>query len=332
MSDARPLPYNARPKVDDRERRAAMELVRGLHNLRARHRGCVLTVGAFDGIHRGHQEMIRIVREQAARCSLTATVLSFEPMPREFFARGEPPARLTRLREKVAAFQMYGVERFVCARFDERLRSMEPEAFIREVLHDALGVAHIVVGHDFKFARNLTGNVETLRQAGAHCGFGVTEVPPFELHGERVSSSRVREALGIGDLAHAARLLGRPYRMTGKVVHGGKLGRSLGFPTANLRLHRRATPLAGVFAARVSGCGLKDAPAVASLGTRPAVDGKELLLEAHVFDFAGDLYRQYLHVDFIARLRDERWFPDLNALVEQMHEDARLARTILASS
>ncbi len=157
-------------------------------------------------------------------------------------------------------------------------------------------------------------------------------MPAFSLEGERVSSSRVREVLAEGDLDVAARLLGRRYAMTGKVVHGGKLGRKLGFPTANIRLHRRMPPLRGVFATRVSGGPLKDAPAVASLGTRPAVDGKEFLLEAHVFDFEGDLYREYLQVEFVARLRDEEWFPNLDALVEQMQRDAARARSILVSS
>lgn len=309
-----------------------MEVIRGLHNLRPRHRGCVLTVGAFDGVHRGHQEMIRIVRERAADRGRPATVLSFEPIPREFFAKAEPPARLTRFREKADALCAYGIERFVCARFDERLRSMEPETFIERVLVEALGAQHVVVGHDFKFGCNLRGGFDMLVQAGARLGFEVTQVPPYSIDGERVSSSRVREMLAGGDLAGAARLLGRPYRMTGKVVHGGKLGRTLGFPTANLRLHRRTTPLKGVFATRVSGGPLKNAPAVASLGTRPVVNGGELLLEAHVFDFEGDLYREYLHVDFIARLRDEQWFPTLDALVEQMQRDAALARSTLASS
>ena len=154
-------------------------------------------------------------------------------------------------------------------------------------------------------------------------------MPPFVVDGERVSSSLIRAALGAGDLARAAKLLGRPYRMTGKVLHGEKLGRKLGYPTANLRLHRRTTPLAGVFAIRVTGGGLLNAPGVASLGTRPAVNGKELLLEAHVFDFAGDLYRRYVHVDFIERLRDELWFADMDALVEQMHKDAAQARRVL---
>ncbi|HLS80707.1 MAG TPA: bifunctional riboflavin kinase/FAD synthetase [Steroidobacter sp.] len=306
-----------------------MELVRGLHNLRARHRGCVLTIGAFDGIHRGHQEMIRLTRLAAESRKLPAAVLSFEPTPREYFARGAAPGRLTRFREKHQALACYGVDRFVCLRFDQRMRSMSARAFIDDILVDALGAQHIVVGRGFRFAHNMEGSVALLREYGAGGRFEVTEAPPFEIDGERVSSSLIRAALDAGDMARAARLLGRPYRMTGKVVQGAKLGRKLGFPTANLRPRRRATPLAGVFAIRVSGAGLKDAPGVASLGTRPAVGGSELLLEAHVFDYTGNLYRQYLHVDFIQRLRDERWFPDMDALTAQIREDARQAREIL---
>jgi len=306
-----------------------MEFVRGLHNLRARHRGCVLTIGAFDGVHRGHQEMIRVLRERSAQYGLPAVVLSFEPTPREFFAKATPPARLTRFRERFDALRMYGVDRFVGLRFDERMRATTHEEFVEKLLVQELGVRHIVVGHDFRFARNQAGNVETLRAYGPGHNFEVTEVPPFELDGERVSSSLIRETLEAGDMSRAAKFLGRPYRITGKVIDGAKLGRKLGFPTANLRLHRRATPIAGIFAVRVSGCGFDAAPGVASLGTRPAVNGKELLLEAHVFDFDGDLYRRYVHVDFIARLRDELWFPDMDALVVQMEKDAREARAIL---
>jgi len=306
-----------------------MELVRGLHNLRPRHRGCVLTIGAFDGVHRGHQEMIRMVRERAADSGLAATALAFEPTPREFFARGTPPARLTRFRERYDAFARYGVERFICAAFNERIRSMPYDEFIERVLVDGLGVRHMVVGHDFRFARDHRGSVETLREYGPRHGFEVIEVSPFEIDGERVSSSLIRAALDLGDMHRAEKFLGRPYRITGKVIDGAKLGRKLGFPTANLRLHRRATPLAGIFAVRVSGAGLDNVPAVASLGTRPVVNGQELLLEAHVFDYDGDLYRQYLHVDFVERLRDELWFPNVDALVEQMHKDAALARDVL---
>ncbi len=306
-----------------------MELIRGLYNLRPQQHGCVLTIGAFDGIHLGHQEMVRVLREQAARHRLPAALLSFEPTPREFFAKGTPPARLTRFREKFEALQQCGVERFVCLRFDERVRCLGRDEFVSEVLVKALGARHIVVGHDFRFAKDNSGDVASLRSLAASGNFAVTEVPPFVVDGERVSSSLIREALNVGDMARAAKLLGRPYRMTGKVIHGEKLGRKLGFPTANLRLNRRATPLAGVFAIRVTGGGLNNAPGVASLGTRPAVNGKELLLEAHVFDFDGDLYRQLLHVDFIAYLREERWFADMDTMVAQINRDAQQAREIL---
>jgi len=308
-----------------------MEFVRGLHNLRERHRGCVLTIGAFDGVHRGHQEMIRVLRERAAEYGVPAVVLSFEPTPREFFAKGTPPTRLTRFRERFEALREHGVDRFVCLRFDERMRAMTADEFVEKVLVGALGIRHIVVGHDFRFARGQDGSVATLRAYGPRSNFGVSEVPPFELNGERISSSLIRAALEAGDMDRAATFLGRPYSITGKVIHGAKLGRKLGFPTANLRLHRRATPLGGIFAVRVSGCGLDRAAGVASLGTRPAVNGKELLLEAHVFDFDGDLYRRYVHVEFIARLRDELWFPDMDSLVVQMNKDAAQARAILAA-
>jgi riboflavin kinase/FMN adenylyltransferase len=312
-----------------------VELIRGLYNLRPHQHGCVLTIGAFDGIHVGHQEMIRVLRDRARQHGLPAALLSFEPTPREFFAqvsgKGPPPARLTRFREKFEALESLGVDRFVCLRFDERVRCLGSDQFVAEVLVKALGVRHIVVGHDFRFGRDNQGDIACLRSLATSGGFEVTEVPPFEVDGERVSSSLIRTALGAGDLTRAAKLLGRPYRMTGKVLHGEKLGRKLGFPTANLRLHRRTTPLAGVFAIRVTGGGLTNAPGVASLGTRPAVNGKELLLEAHVFDFDGDLYRQPLHVDFIAFLREERGFADLDALIAQMQIDAAQAREILSS-
>ena len=324
------LTYNACNQITDRNDESAMELVRGLHNVRPQHRGCVLTIGAFDGVHRGHQEMFRVLRERASQHGLPAAVLSFEPTPREFFAKTTPPARLTRFREKAEALRSYGIDRFICLRFDEHMRAMSQEKFVEEVLVASLGIRHIVVGHDFRFARDHDGSVATLRAHGPRCDFAVTEVPPFEVEGERVSSSLIREALDAGDMQRARKFLGRPYRMTGKVIHGAKLGRTLGYPTANLRLHRRATPVAGVFAVRVSGCGLNRVAGVASLGTRPAVNGKELLLEAHIFDFSADLYRRYLHVDFIERLRDELPFADLNALVGQIHKDAARAREILA--
>jgi len=306
-----------------------MQLVRGLHNVRPGHRGCVATIGNYDGVHRGHQAMLEALHRHASRLDLPAVVVSFEPSPREYFAGADAPPRLTRFREKFEALARYGVDRFVCLRFDAAMQKIAPREFIDEVLVGALGARALVVGHDFRFAYRREGTVELLEAAGPERGFEVDVVAPFELEGARVSSSRVRAALASGDLELAARLLGRPYRMSGRVAAGQRLGRRLGFPTANLRLHRHAAPLGGVFAVRVHGGGLDDAAAVASLGTRPTVNGTEPLLEVHVFDFRGDLYRQRLDVDFIRRLREERWFPSVDALTEQMRRDAVDARRTL---
>lgn len=308
-----------------------MELVRGLYNLRARHRGCVATIGNFDGVHRGHQHMIAAVRAAAIRVALPAAVITFEPTPREFFEGDAAPARLTRLREKLEALASYGVDRVLVLRFDRRVQAMGATEFVERLLVDGLGVRHMVVGHDFHFARRREGNLALLQEAGRRHGFTVEEVGRYMDEGERVSSSLVRDALGRGDLERARKLLGRPYRMAGRVRRGAQLGRTLGFPTANLALHRKVVPLWGVFAVRVSGAGLADHPAVVSLGTRPTINGTEPLLEVHVFDFDGDLYGRYLDVDFILRLRDERRFETIDALVAQMHRDAAAARAALGA-
>lgn len=308
-----------------------MELVRGLYNLRARHRGCVATIGNFDGVHRGHQHMIAAVRAAAIRVALPAAVITFEPTPREFFEGDAAPARLTRLREKLEALASYGVDRVLVLRFDRRVQAMGATEFVERLLVDGLGVRHMVVGHDFHFARRREGNLALLQEAGKRHGFTVEEVGRYMDEGERVSSSLVRDALGRGDLERARKLLGRPYRMAGRVRRGAQLGRTLGFPTANLALHRKVVPLWGVFAVRVSGAGLADHPAVVSLGTRPTINGTEPLLEVHVFDFDGDLYGRYLDVDFILRLRDERRFETIDALVAQMYRDAAAARAALGA-
>ncbi len=305
-----------------------MELVRGLHNLRPRHRGCVLTIGNYDGVHRGHQHMIGAVRSGAHEFGVPATVLTFEPTPREYFQGPRAPARLTRLREKLEALAGYGVDRTIVARFSEEMSRASAAAVI-DFLVDELGIRRLIVGDDFHFGRDREGSIATLRAAGRRDGFDVEQIASFELNGERVSSSLVRAALESGDLNRATRLLGRPYRIMGRVQLGRQLGLTLGFPTANLALHRKVIPLWGIFAVRVHGGGFADHPAVASLGTRPTVDGIEPLLEVHAFDFAGDLYGKILRVDFIARLRDERRFATLDALVEQMKIDAVEARVAL---
>ena len=306
-----------------------MELVRGLANLRDVHHGSVVTIGNYDGVHLGHQHMLSTVTARARELGLPATVVTFEPTPREYFEGDAAPARLMRLREKLEALPLYGVERVVVLRFDRHMQAMGADEFVERLLVRGLGARHVVVGHDFHYARRREGNIDTLRAAGARHGYAVEEVGRFLVDGERVSSSLVREALGRGDLARAGLLLGRPYRMAGRVRRGQQLGRRLGYPTANLALHRKVVPLWGVFAVRVSGAGLVDHPAVASLGTRPTIDGTEPLLEVHVFDHDGDLYGRYLDVDFVRRLRDERRFESLDSLVEQMHRDAAEARELL---
>jgi riboflavin kinase/FMN adenylyltransferase len=309
-----------------------IELVRGLGNLRPRHRGCVVTIGNYDGVHCGHQHMLAAVRRRADALGLPATVVTFEPTPREYFEGDTAPARLMRLREKLEALARYGIDRVVVLRFDERMRSLPAAEFEQALLAQGLGARHVVVGHDFHYARRREGNIVSLRSAGERYGFTVEEVGEFLVDGERVSSSLVREALGRNDLARAARLLGRPYRMTGRVRRGARLGRTLGYPTANLALHRKVVPLWGILAVRVSGAGLDQHPAVVSLGTRPTVNGTDPLLEVHLFDFDGDLYGQYLSVDFVQWLRAEARFASLDELVEQMHVDSARARAALAAT
>jgi riboflavin kinase/FMN adenylyltransferase len=315
-----------------------MELVRGLHNLDAARRyggaasGCAVAIGNFDGVHLGHQALIRTAQARAAELGVASAVLTFEPYPREFFDPANAPARLMRLREKIATLASLGVDRLVVARFDARLQRQRPDEFVERVLVAGLGAKHVVVGEGFRFAARREGTVETLTEAGRRHGFGVDAVPAVNVGGERVSSTRVRAALDAGDLALARRLLGRDFRLSGRVIRGRQLGRTLGYPTANVRLHREKIPLAGIYAVRVGGIAAEPLDAVVSLGTRPTIDGGgEPLLEVHVFDFEGDLYGRRLDVDFVAKLRDEARFESLDALVLQMNDDARRARQILAA-
>src|SRR5450432_941669 len=305
-----------------------MELVRGLHNLSQRHRGSVLTVGNYDGVHLGHQQMIGVLKARAAELRSTATVLVFEPSSKEFIDPEGAPPRLTRWREKFLALTALGVDRLVTLRFDETMRAMTPESFVKLII-DGLGTKHFVVGNDFRYGCNAVGTIDSLRAAGAARRFGVEQIAPFVFDGVRVSSTAVRERLGNSDFAGAARLLGRPYRMLGRVVHGRELGRTLGFPTANLLLMRRRPPVHGIMAVRVFGIESKALAAVASLGTRPTVDGTVMLLEVHVFDFAGDLYGREIEVEFVAKLRDEVKFDSLDDLMVQMKLDASEARDLL---
>lgn len=307
-----------------------MELIRGLHNLRPEHRGSAVTIGTFDGVHLGHQAMLGRLCSQARELGIATTVITFEPTPREYLDPANAPARLTRLREKLPLLQRAGADRCLVMRFDEHLRAVRAAEFVSRLLEGRLAARLVVVGHDFRFGYKGEANVEALQRAAPGSGFRLDVLPPVTLDGERVSSSDVRTALAGRDLRRAARMLGRRYSMQGRVVRGENLGRKLGFPTANMRVQRKVTPLAGIFAVRVRGIADTALSGVASLGTRPTIDGREQLLEVHVFDFDGDLYRRCLEVEFVEYLREERKFQSLDALVVQMHEDAQRARAALA--
>jgi len=309
-----------------------MEFVRGMQNLLPRHRGCVLTVGNYDGVHLGHQAMISVLKDRAAQLSLPSVVLAFEPSSKEFLDPANAPPRLTRWREKFNHLAELGVDRFVSLRFDEHMRIMRHEDFLQRVMLDGLGARHIVVGPDFRFGSAARGSCESMRAVGRERGFEVEQISAIAQDGSRISSTRVREHLARGDYDAAAAMLGRPYRMIGRVTHGKKLGRELGFPTANLPLKRKKSPVWGVLAVQVYGIEAHPLPGIASLGTRPTVNGVEPLLEVHVFDFDGDLYGRPLEVEFVQKLRDEEKFSSLDAMVQQMKVDASRARAALARS
>jgi riboflavin kinase / FMN adenylyltransferase len=306
-----------------------MELIRGLPARLLAPPASVVTIGSFDGIHLGHQALIRKVLETGSRRGLSTVLLTFEPLPREYLKRSDPPARLTSWRERWRALEGTGLDKVWQLRFDERLRNLSGEEFV-ELLARDLGAKAVVVGHDFRFGRGGEASAAMLVAAGPKLGFDVDVVEPVRDGVTRVSSSAIRDALAAGALKQAERWLGRPYSMIGRVVRGEQLGRTLGFPTANLRLGRRRSPLHGIFAVRVTGVREGIAvPGVASLGTRPTIGGKVPLLEAHVFDFDGDLYGREIGVEFVSWLRAEEKFGSLEALVEQMHRDAEAARSIL---
>jgi riboflavin kinase/FMN adenylyltransferase len=307
-----------------------MQVVRGVTGLSSRHQGCVLTVGNYDGMHLGHQAIFRLVRERAAHLGCSSMVMAFEPSFSEFMDAANAPPRLMRWREKCLALAANKVDYFLTMRFDERLRRCSPETFERRVLVDALHVRHIVVGNDFRYGSHASGTVDRLCEAGRSHGFGMEQAPTIEVAGRRVSSTWIRECLAGADYDGAELLLGSRYRMLGKVQKGPGLGRTFGFPTANLQLKRKSSPVNGIIAVRIRGIGSGVMLGVASIGTRPTVNGVEPLLEVHVFDYSGDLYGRRLEVEFVHKLRDEDKFASLDTLVDQMRIDAAQARAALA--
>jgi riboflavin kinase/FMN adenylyltransferase len=293
--------------------------------------GSVATIGAYDGIHLGHQKLLHNLLALAHASGLPSVVMSFEPTPKEYFSSSSPPARLMRFREQVDALSSYGIDLFYCPIFDKKMKNIEVDTFIRQLLIQSLNIRHLVIGDDFRFAKGRQGSIEQLCRAGRALEYEVHQVASVVEGGKRMSSTAIREALRTGNLDDAARLLGHHYRMSGKVIEGAHLGKELGFPTANVNLGRRKSAVMGIFAVRVSGFGGQSLDAVASVGTRPTFGGTKPILEVHIFDFDEDIYGKYIHVDFVARLRSEREFDEIRDLVEQMHCDAANAKAILAS-
>ena len=307
-----------------------MEFIRGLYNLKPEHRGCVATIGNFDGVHLGHQRVLRQVKLKALMQGLPAVVVLFEPQPLEYFAKDQAPRRITRLREKLLLLEQHGIDRVLCLRFDAKLLSLSPHDFIQQLLVSGLAVSHFVVGDDFRFGKGRMGNYGLLQSEGLIHGFDVENTQTCELDGERVSSTRIRNALEVHDLAAVRRFIGRPFIVTGKVAYGQQLGRKLGVPTANIRLQKPRPALQGVYATLVHGLLDKPIASVANIGYRPTLVGVQPQLEVHLFDFSNDFYGKTISVEICQFIRSEKKFEGLTQLQTQIKLDMQTAKDFFA--
>ncbi len=304
-----------------------MRLALGLHSPQRPEAGCVATIGNFDGVHLGHRKVIERLADEGQRLGLPVCVVLFEPQPREFFAPDHAPPRLVRLRDKIDRLSELPVDHVMILRFNRALSEMSPEAFIDEILIQSLKVRFLVIGDDFRFGQKRAGDYQLLVKTGQAQGFEVADTQTVLAGSERISSTLIREALLKGDLDRARELLGKPYEVCGRIIHGQKRGRTFGFPTANLLMQRKNTPVRGVFAVTMRGLGPTPIPGVANVGSRPTVTGDPtMLLETHLLDFSGDLYGRRVEVEFHARLRDERRFDGIPELKAQIEKDIQAAR------
>lgn len=299
-----------------------MELIRGLHNVRPRHRGCIASIGNYDGVHRGHRAIVEQLLRNRERFGLPSLIMTFEPHPVEFFRR-TGQTRITSLRTKLELLGKLGIERMLCVRFNEVLANMSPESFMRDLLIDGLGVKHLVVGDDFRFGKARAGDFDVLKAYGVQHGFTVESTETYMVNGERVSSSRIRQALELGQLELAELLLGRRYSISGRIAHGDKLGRTWGFPTANINLRHQNPPLDGIYVVEVEGLADGLTPGVAYVGTRPTVDGTRRVLEIHLLDFDRDVYGVRISVVFLEKIRADQKFGDHQSLVAQIARDKK---------
>lgn len=301
-----------------------MELIRGLHNIQDRHKGCVLTIGKFDGVHLGHQAVLSRLVEKANTLSLPSVVMVFEPQPEEVFTPQHAPARLSRLRDKYIAFAELGIERLLVINFNHKLSSMSADAFIEDLLVQKLGVQFLVVGDDFKFGHKRQGSFDLLQRASTRYGFDVVSTQSFKLLECRISSTEIRTALEQSDFELAEKMLGKPFVISGRVVHGDKKGRTISFPTANVLLKRCTSPVQGVFAVEIKVKGERY-QGVANVGTRPTVKGERSQLEVHIFDFKQSIYGELVEVSFVSKIREEQKFESFEALQSQIKIDAQAA-------
>jgi riboflavin kinase/FMN adenylyltransferase len=304
-----------------------MQLVRGIHNIQPGDHGCVLTIGNFDGVHKGHQRVISALVAKAKALNCVAAVLVFEPQPQEVFAQDKAPARLCRLRDKYALLSKLGVQRLICVNFNMKFANQSAEQFIEHLLVEKLGIKHLIVGDDFHFGKDRIGDFTMLSQAGKRFGFEVTDTASCKMEDCRVSSTAIRAALDKDDLVNVENMLGRPYSIIGKVFHGDKRGRQLGFPTANVLLKRHNSPLSGVFAVKIKTIdGMFNG--VANIGARPTVNGIREQLEVHIFNFSDDIYGQCIEVIIIKKLRQVMKFENLAALTAQIKIDSEQAKDV----
>lgn len=310
-----------------------MELIRGQYNIRGDQRGCVATIGNFDGVHLGHQAVIGQLLEKSLQMQLPSVAMVFEPQPMEFFARSTPtgieprvaPARISRFREKLRLLEAQKIDKVLCLRFDQNLSQLSGKQFIEDILVDGLGVQHMIIGDDFRFGHKRSGDFELMRSEGQKHGFNVTPTRTFLLDGERVSSTRIRAALAEARFDLVETLLGRPFCISGKVCYGQQLGRSLGVPTANIGMAGLRPTLEGIYIVRLQHKGLW-IPGVANIGTRPTVEGRKPLLEVHLFDFDKTIYGEFVTVQFYQKIRDEEKFESLPALKAAMESDLEVGR------
>ena len=312
-----------------------MRLIRGLHNIQLfaserSARDCVLTIGNFDGVHLGHQRVIKALVDKAKSMNCIPAVMLFEPQPREMFSPDTAPARLTRLRDKYFLLKRLGVERLICVNFNRRFSELTANDFVEQLLVKQLGIKHLIIGDDFRFGKNRTGDFAMLCRAGEKFGFGVSDTASYKLADCRISSTEIRRALSNNELHRAEKMLGRPYSIIGRVFHGDKRGRTIGFPTANVLLKRRVSPVRGVFAVKVV-CEFGEFYGSANIGTRPTVNGTRQQLEVHIFDFNQALYGQSIEVILLKRLRDEQKFASVEQLKQQIEKDNEQAQQYVLS-